>query len=396
MMLKKVTAIDVGSSKISCLVVRHNFEKEFRILGSSRTQSAGISKGIIRNLSLLEKSILFAIETIEKRIKDNISHISINLSGVDLHYTLAEVSANLSQKPISKKDLKKLLGIVDPGVPNARILHIIPIAYTIDNIDGIKDPIGMVGNTLSLKATIVYTNKSLYKNLLLAFERCNIKVDKVIADPYAVGLGVLTEDEAKIGTVLIDIGATLTSITFFKDSAMLFLKSLPIGGGNITKDIAYAFDIDFKSAERLKILYGSATRYTSNAKEFVLVPAADNNNLVNLKQVQKSEIFAVIEPRVREIFDLILKEIKPLKPRNIVITGGTSMLTGLTELAENIFRIKVRHHKITDEYSPSAIGIINSVYTEVLTPSNNEQKLASFCGKNTVINKVVNWIIDNF
>lgn len=394
MISKKVTAIDIGSSKICCLVVKHTFEREFRIIGSSSTQSAGISKGMIRNISLLEKSILFAVETIEKRIKDGISKVSINLSGPDLDYTIAEASIALTEKPISTKDLKKMFSSIRLEIPNTKILHIIPISYTLDGIDGIKNPVGMVGSTLKLQATVLYTNKSLYKNLLIAFERCNIKVKKVVADPYALGLGVLTEEEARIGTALIDLGATLSSIAFFKDSSILFLKSIPLGGANITKDIAYAFDVDFNTAERLKILYGSASRYTSNAKEFVLVPSKDGKNLVNLKQVQKSEIAAVVEPRAFEILELIKKEILPLKPNNIVITGGNSMLSGILELAENTFRTKVRHHKVSEDFSPSSIGIINSVYSEEVSVENKTKK--QLISGNTVLKKIVNWVVENF
>lgn len=395
MMSRKFTAIDIGSSKISCLVARHTFDKGLKVIAHSSTQSSGISKGVIRNISALEKSILVALGTIEAQLRDSISKVSINISGPDVEYIVAEVSIALSEKPVSKKDLNKLISMIDIQELNTKVLHIIPISYKIDDIDGIKDPLGMVGSCLTLKATVIYTSKSLYKNLILAFERCNVKVIKVVAGPYALGLGVLTEEEAKIGTALVDIGATITTIAYFKDSTILFLKSIPVGGVNITKDIAYAFNIDFNSAERLKILYGSATRYTSNAKEFVLVPSKDDNNLVNLKQVQKSEIFSIIEPRVREILGLVMNEFKHIHPNNIVFTGGTSALNGIINLAEETFKVNVRYCRPSEEYSPSVVGIINSVYNESPT-SEVKGKTNKLIGKETVLKKVVNWIVENF
>lgn len=394
-MSRKFTAIDIGSSKISCLVARHTFDKGLKVIAHSSTQSSGISKGVIRNISALEKSILVALGTIETQLRDSISKVSINVSGPDVEYVVAEVSIALSEKPVSKKDLNKLISMIGVQEPNTKVLHIIPISYKIDDLDGIKDPLGMVGGCLTLKATVIYTSKSLYKNLILAFERCNVKVIKVVAGPYALGLGVLTEEEAKIGTALVDIGATITTIAYFKDSTILFLKSIPVGGVNITKDIAYAFNIDFNSAERLKILYGSATRYTSNAKEFVLVPSKDDNNLVNLKQVQKSEIFSIIEPRVREILGLVSNEFKHIHPNNIVCTGGTSALNGIINLAEETFKVNVRYCRPSEEYSPSVVGIINSVYNE--SPSSEVKgKTNKSTEKDTVLKKVVNWIVENF
>lgn len=394
MISKKIVAIDIGSSKISCLVVRHNFEKDIKILGSYTSQSAGISNGIITNISLLEKSILLAIRNTEKIINDSISKVSINISGKDLDYKIAEVSISLSMKPVSKKDVKNLISSITIDVNNSKIIHIVPISYSIDNITGIRNPIGMIGEVLKLTATIIYTNKSLYKNLILAFESCNLKVEKVVADPYAAGLGSLTEDEAKLGTALIDIGSSTSSIAFFKNSSIHFIKSIPIGGINITKDIAYAFDIDFNSAERLKILYGSATRYISNAKEFVLVPSRENKNLVNLKQVQKSEIFDVIEPRVFEILELLNHYINIINPSSIVLTGGTSMLTGIIDVAEQIFKRKIRHQKPSEGYSISTLGIINSVYNDENISHKTKVKKNH---QNTNFMRVVfEWLKENF
>lgn len=389
---KKFVCIDVGSSKV-CSSIATIKNKEIRIIDFQTSKCDGISKGVIKNLSLVEKYISESVEKLEKKTGESIKSAFVNISSRDLNYTKIRSSIDLPKRPIQQKEIDKLLSFVDfSKIKDYTVLHVIPISYTLDDVKGIKDPIGMVGNVLSFEAIVIYVPSTIFKNLMFAFERSHIDVNAVVASPLASGLGVLTSDEMNNGTILVDIGGTLSTVACFNGGVIQEFKVFPFGGENITKDISYALDISFQDAERLKNLYGKVFKSIIDDKEFVLIPK-ENEDLVNLKQVPKSEVIRAIEPRVSEMFEIMNNYVKNFHYPNIVITGYTTLMPGCVDIARLIFKKQIKKTNLDIERFPSAVnlGIMNFVNMYGMKEQEKEREHEN----DNVFCTIKKWINDN-
>jgi len=391
---KKFSCIDIGTSKI-CSSIAYIKNDEIRVIDFQNSKSDGINRGVIKDFVLFERAISESIEKLEKKSGESIKSAFINVASKDLNYSIRTASISLPKKPIQEKEISKLISMINVSeFKGQKILHVIPISYALDNIPSIKNPIGMVGNKLTMKAIIIYIPEGIFNNLLFAFEKSHIEIDGVVASPLAAGLGALTNEELNNGTILIDIGASLTTVAVFFDGSLEGFKIFPFGGINITKDIAYALDIPFQDAERIKTLYGKVFRSIIDEKEFVLVPK-ENENLVNLKQVSKSEIVKAIEPRVNEMFEIINEYIKQLRYSNVVITGATTMMSGMLDLAKRTFKKQIKRAEPDLQKYPShiAIGIMN--FVNMYSKNKITKSKSSYLNDN-VISSFLRWVNDNF
>lgn len=391
--VRKFVCVDVGSTKI-CSSISTIKNNEIHILDFQTSKCDGISKGIIKNFSLLESYISSSIEKLEKKSGESIKSAFVNISGKDLQYAKVSSKISLQKKPIQKKDISKLINTIKVNSDDIKILHIIPISYSLDNVSGIKDPIGMVGNYLTVTAIVIFIPKSIFKNLLFAFEKSHIDVLGTVATPLASGLGTLTVEEMNNGAIVVDIGGSLSTVSYFYEGTMQEFKVFPFGGVNITKDIAYALDISITDAERLKTLYGKVFKSIMDDKEFVLIPK-ENDNLINLRQVSKSEIINAIEPRVTEMFEIMSDYIKKIKSPNIILVGQTSVMPGINDLARNIFKKQIKKVNISPENYPSHVnlGIMNFVNTYWKSESESEGKPYK---NDNLFHNIINWLNENF
>lgn len=391
--VRKFVCVDVGSTKI-CSSISTIKNNEIHILDFQTSKCDGISKGIIKNFSVLESSISSSIEKLEKKSGESIKSAFVNISGKDLQYVKVSSKISLQKKPIQKKDISKLINTIKVNSDDIKILHIIPISYALDNISGIKDPIGMVGNYLTITAIVIFIPKSIFKNLLFAFEKSHIDVLGTVATPLASGLGTLTVEEMNNGAIVVDIGGSLSTVSYFYEGTMQEFKVFPFGGINITKDIAYALDITITDAERLKTLYGKVFKSIMDDKEFVLIPK-ENDNLINLRQVSKSEIINAIEPRVTEMFEIMSDYTKKIKSPNIILVGPTSVMPGINDLARNIFKKQIKKVNISPESYPSHVnlGIMNFVNTYWKSESENNDKPYK---NDNLFHNIINWLNENF
>jgi len=391
---KKFSCIDIGTSRI-CSSISYIKNDEIRVIDFQNSKSDGINRGVIKDFVLFEKAISESIEKLEKKSGETIRSAFINIASKDLSYCIRTASISLPKKPIQEKEISKLISMIDiSDFKGQKILHVIPISYALDNIPSIKNPIGMVGNRLTMRAIIIYIPEGIFNNLLFAFAKSHIEIDGVVASPLAVGLGALTNDELNNGTILVEIGASLTTVAVFFDGSLEKFKIFPFGGINITKDISYALDIPFQDAERIKTLYGKVFRSIIDEKEFVLVPK-ENENLINLKQVSKSEIVKAIEPRANEMLEIINEYIKSIRYNNVVITGATTMMAGMLDLAKRTFKKQIKRAETDIHKYPShiAIGIMN--FVNMYSKNKVIKSKGSYLNDNVVSN-FLRWVNDNF
>lgn len=350
---KEVAVLDIGTSKICCAVAKKETkgrsldafedEKNIRILGVGYHLAKGIKKNTITNLEDLEESIVGTISTTEKDAQKSIKSLVVSLPSWATKSISIQSSMELGQLPVDDIHIGTLLNFdKSKYIDETReIIHIFPVAYSIDEATDIQDPIGMIGNKLSAVIHIITAPMALIKNIKNCLNRNNIEVEEFISSTYASGLSVLLNEEISSGVTLIDFGGTTTSIAFFKDGAFLHMETIPVGSQNITNDLAIILRTTQSHAERLKILYGVGNSDASNGnEEQCLVPRIDEYGEEHIQNISRSMLDSIIVSRLDEIVELIQNRIQKCGAdmsvtQRIVITGGGSRLSGLNEFIKS-------------------------------------------------------------
>jgi cell division protein FtsA len=344
--------LDLGSSKIAALAAYVEHNGEARILCQNLSYSDGIKSGMITDLKQAENSLVNSIYAIEKHCDKNIKQAAISLSGVGTKsYYVYNVIKIQDNKPVTKQDIQKLVqkSIKEFKVKDQEIIHYFPIEFTLDNHNALQDPIGMLGRELGCRMHIITANSNMLLNLSHCLSKCQVEISNVFLAIYADGMSCLTEDEQNLGSVIIDIGAKTTSIGIFLGKKLLYSGYIPIGGWHITSDIAKAFAININAAEKIKLIYGNASYVSSNRDSMINLDDFDPEALDGLDNytISIDDLSEIISPRVDEIFDLIKNlydqlEVDHLIARRVVLTGGSSLLHGMKEVAGKVFSRQVR------------------------------------------------------
>jgi cell division protein FtsA len=347
-------ALDVGTSKVCCAIARakgkaSTDQSAFKVIGVGYHLSKGLRGGNIIDMEALEDSILNAVHAAEQSAQQNINTVYVAVPGRWLFSEKVRVELQLSNNTVNESHIKRLLTLnrdASSAVDN-NILHVLPLSYEIDGVKGIVDPRGMVGNKLAVTLHVVSAPNVMIKNLSSCISRCHLDIAGFVAAPYASAISTLVSDEMGLGSALIDIGAGQTNIATFAEGNLTSLCSLPIGGINITNDIARGLSAPITQAERLKTLYGTLIPSSSDDKENIMIAQMGETALAQSHQIPKGLLVHIIRSRVEELFEMIaLKaqkhEIDPLGFHSIVLTGGVSQLQGIAELAQYFFKKKVR------------------------------------------------------
>jgi cell division protein FtsA len=350
-------ALDIGSSKVYCAIAKtlatNTRENEspypdMKVLGFGQHLSRGLKNGNIVDLEQLEDSIFNAIHTAEQNANKNISSVYVNLSGSVLHSETVITEISLSGRQVDDSHIKKLLNLArDTCTQKGYVVHVIPLNYKLDAIGDIKDPRGMTGERLICKSYIVTAPAMLVKNIISCIGRCQLDVAGFAASPYASGLSTLVPDELSLGATLIDFGGGCTTFASFSDGNMVDMASLPVGGNNITNDIARVLSTPLSQAERLKNLYGSLMPTSQDDSESIIIPQLGETFNAQSHQISKNMLTNIIRSRVEEILELLKNRMDtssadPLVFQRLVITGGGSQLTGFRELAAQILGAQIR------------------------------------------------------
>ena len=404
-----IAVVDIGSTKVCCCIASVAEDGHFDILGVGYCVCFGVKHGMIVDMDLVSRCIARSVESAEKTANLRIKSVYVNVSGKFVKSELINSEINIGGRIIKHEDIKRLVYRGVKKRPEVEIIHSIPIMFELDSMACTTDPVGMFANVLKANVNVVTVPKVQINNIVISLSRCHLDVIGVVYSGYASGLSVLNDESKYENQIVVDFGGGITTVNFFFKGMFCGLEVVPIGGQNITKDIAYGISVSRSNAERLKTLHGAAFESFDDKKSMILVPMQEENNTINLQQMPKSDLNVIIQPRVEEIFGLIKEKIdnsvfKSDFARRFVITGGGSMLTGMREFMSQIFKKPVDMKKTEDSSETFGIQIGNDFATALgmikfaLLSDNsgiNPQSNPDSKEDDGLLKKAINWIENN-
>ena len=342
-----IVGLDIGTSKVLAVVAEVNDNDELEVLGVGQHPSRGLRKGVVANIDSTVQSIQLAIEDAELTAECRISSVYAGIAGAHINsMNSSGVAAIKNRDEVGAEDVERVLEAAQAqAIPNdQRVLHILPQDFIIDGQEGIREPIGMSGVRLEAKVHIITGAVSAAQNIVKCITRCGLEVEDMVLEQIASSYAVLDEDEKELGVCLVDIGGGTTDIAVFTDGAIRHTAVLPIAGDQVTNDIAVALRTPTQAAEELKKKYGSALVQLAPEGEMIDTPSVGERAP---RKLARTTLADVIEPRVEELFLLVQAELRrsgfeELLGTGIVLTGGSAKLTGMVDLAEEIFHMPVR------------------------------------------------------
>ncbi len=343
-----VVGLDVGTTKICAVVAEANEQGEIRVIGIGTTPSKGLRKGVVVDIESTVESVGKAVEEAEQMANVEIHSVFSGISGGHISgmNSRGVVAVSGKKGEITDEDVQRAIDSAKAiSIPMDReVIHTIPQQFIVDGQDGVKDPRGMSGVRLEAEVHIVTGAITSAQNIIKSINRAGVEVEDIVLEPLASSLAVLTDEEKAQGVVLVDIGGGTTDVVCFVDGAIHHTDVFSVGGDHLTNDIAIGLRIPLSKAEEIKKKFGCAmTSLVADSDEFV-VPGIVGRSANSMPRRVLSEL---IELRMEELFALVKDQIK----RNgveehigagIVITGGTSLLVGLADMARKVFDVPVR------------------------------------------------------
>lgn len=341
-----IVGLDIGTTKIVTLVGEIKKDREIEIIGTGTHPSRGLKRGVVANIEATVQSIQKAIEEAELMVGCQINSVYAGIAGSHIRSFNSQGVVAVRDNEVTRADVHRVIDAAKTIAipPEQRILHVLPQEYIIDNQEDIREPIGMSGMHLKVKAHIVTGAVSAVQNIVKCVQRCNLDVESIVLEPIASGYSVLTDDEKELGVCVIDIGGGTTDIAIFSGGAIRHTSVIAIGGNQVTNDIALTLRTPTKEAEKIKIEHGSASTRMVDATENIQIPNIAGSESRTLSKQMLTEVIAA---RYEELFSLVSAEIqrhhfKDMISSGIVLTGGASMIKGINEIAESIFELPVR------------------------------------------------------
>jgi cell division protein FtsA len=349
-----VTALDIGTSKVCCLIGKSSSTPDwfegtgdafhFEVLGFGHTRAEGLKAGMVTHLDTAEQCIRAAVDGAERMAGVTVEDVQLSVTAGRIKSESFSASVALPSGAVRDDDVLRLLagGRQYAARERRTVLHALPIDYRLDDNGGISEPHGMCGERLSGELHTVTADEVATRNLMLCVERCHLGISGIVAAPYSSALSVVTPDEAKLGVACIDFGAGTTTLSVIADGHFIHADAIALGGNGITTDIARTLGAPIEHAERLKTLHGSAFATLSDEREIITYPCVSGMAQGSLNQITKAQLACIIRPRVEEILDhmrrrLAASGLAAEVAQHLVLTGGGSQLTGLPELASNMF-----------------------------------------------------------
>ncbi|OLL41910.1 cell division protein FtsA [Bartonella henselae] len=352
-----LTVLDVGSSKIVCLIAclrplkhahyLHGRTHSMEILGFGVQRSRGIKSGVVMDIFAAEQSIRLAVDAAEKMAGLVVDSVIVNFSSSRLQSALINGVVSLNGREVTKRDIRVAFADVSRKAFNAErhVVHSVPVSYVLDGDKGISDPVGMIGDLFGVDVHVVTAETAALRNLETCINRAHLSVEAMVVTPFASGLAVLMNDEAHLGAACIDFGGGTTTFSVFSEGKFVHANALAVGGHHVTLDVARGFSMSLPEAERLKVVYGSA-----------LVTSADERHMVNVTEIgnehreiqyPRAVLGRIIRARVEEILEMVRDCLNRsgfghIIGKRVILTGGASQLTGLPEMARTILGRNVR------------------------------------------------------
>ena len=346
-----IVGLDIGTSKIVAIVASPNTDAgptdyALDIIGIGSHPARGMKKGVVVNIESTVQSIQRAVEEAELMAGCQIHSVYAGIAGSHIRSLNSHGTVAIRDKEVASGDIERVLDAAKavhfPG--DQQLLHVLPQEYIIDNQEGIREPIGMSGVRLEAKVHLITGAVSAAQNITKCIERCGLTVDGIILEQMASSYSVLEQDEKDLGVCLVDIGGGTTDIAVFIDGAIRHTAVIPIAGDQVTNDIAVALRTPTQYADEIKIKYACALTQLAREDETIEVPSVGDRPP---RQLARQTLAEVVEPRYEELLMLVQAELRrsgfeELLAAGIVLTGGSSKMEGVVELAEEVFHLPVR------------------------------------------------------
>ncbi len=343
---KLIVGLDIGTSKVSAVVGEVSDERGVEVIGIGIHPSRGLKKGVVVNIESTVQSIQRAIEEAELMAGCQINSVYAGIAGNHIRSLNSHGIVAIRDKEVTANDVDRVIDAARAvAIPaDQKIIHILPQEFIIDNQEGIKEPIGMSGVRLESKVHMVTGAVSAAQNIIKCVRRCGLEVDDIILQQLASSYSVLLEDEKELGVCLVDIGGGTTDIAVFTEGAIRHTAVIPIAGDQVTNDIAVALRTPTQNAEEIKIKYACALAQLATAEESIEVPSVGERPP---RRLARQTLAEVVEPRYEELLTLVQAELRrsgfeDLIAAGIVLTGGSSKMEGLMELAEERLHMPMR------------------------------------------------------
>jgi len=410
-------SLDIGCSKITCLIARRDVDQPqgFRLLGGGRQQSRGFESGAITDMEALERAIRLAVEDAERQAGERIEQVVLGITGPKLRSTLISAQIPTRDGPVNARDLKRVhaAALAKADTKDQTLLSAHPVAYRIDDQDGIRDPRGMHGQSLSVLVNAVSAPEGQLLNLLECVGRAHLEVRQLVPSAVATGMGALIDDELENGAICIDLGCGVTTAAIFRNGVPAWLGLIPAGGSHITKDIAQGLGTTFAAAERIKTLQATTEQGTAASHEEIDCPRLGDDGRLQAGRIRRGELTDIVAPRVEEIFELVAKmldqsALKKVLPQRGVLTGGTSQLGGIRDTAKAGLGMPIRLARpvaadhLGETFANPAFSTAAGLLTYVLAglpdalQSFDGQAFLQGNGQAGIVKKAFFWMRENF
>lgn len=342
------TAIDVGTTKVCTIIADAGGMEGPRVLGVGVAPSAGLTKGMVENIHDATDAIRISVEKAERASGRRVSSAYVGIAGAHISSVNNRGIAAIADRDsaITEDDVARALdGARNLSIPSNRdVLHVIPRYYVVDGQDNVSDPVGMYGQRLDVETHIITGAVSAMRNLSKCVEGAGVRVECLVLEPLASADAVLLDEERQQGVVLADIGGGTTDVAIFVDGAVFHTAVLPVGGYHLTHDLVVGLRVPFDAAETGKIQYGRAVPSSVGFDESIEIDAFGNDGRLG---VHRRRLCEILQARTEEILEMIFNEIRQagydeMISAGLVLTGGTSNLSGIAELAEQVLNMPVR------------------------------------------------------
>jgi cell division protein FtsA len=361
-----VAALDIGTTKILALVGEMDEEERIYVIGHGEAPAEGLRRGIVVDMERTVASIQKAVKDAGLVAGAEIDRVTVGIAGEHIRSINSHgvIAINRADNEIAAVDVRKAIEAAKTvAIPVDReIIHVIPQQFLVDDQSGIKDPVGMSGYRLEVEAHLVTASVTTAKNMYRALERCRLEVDHVVLESLALSQVLLTDEDLEMGVILVDIGGEITTIAVFHDGAIRHTSVVPLGGKNVTNDVAIGLRTTFDHAEALKVGHGAALASLIDPEEMIAVRSSGGTD----KEISRHVLASIIEPRMEEIFSLVVRELKTADVGDVltgglVLSGGGALLPGTVELAEQMFDMPVRLGQMNGiEHTPDELNTVRA------------------------------------
>lgn len=347
-----VAGLDIGTTKIAAVIGEIGEEGEIKIVGLGTAPAEGLKRGVVVNLEQTVNSIIKAVQDAELMAGVKVESIYAGIAGDHIRSINSRgvIAVTRPDREISQAEIDRAIEAAKTvAIPMDReIIHVLPQEFTVDDQSGIKDPKGMGGTRLEVEVHIVTGSVTSAQNIHRSIKRAGYELQDLVLEPLACSQALLTPEDIELGVALIDIGGGTTNVAIFYDGCIRHTAVISLGGRNVTNDLAIGLRTPVEQAEELKKSYGCALASLTDSEEMIKVPGVGSREP---REVSRSILAAIIEPRMEEIFSLALREIKKtnfadILATGIILSGGGSLLEGVEDLAEQVFDMPVKKGEV--------------------------------------------------